>query len=130
MLAEPSLPPPPSSLSTMATLVNATLHMTERKVSPLGKGPCSEPVVDSENVLFHHSATSLGRGSVASPSSAAHLVADSGVGLSGLVSARSLGASDGMGCRDGGENEVFSEVSVDSMADVGEQNGEGELQAR
>lgn len=123
----------------MALVDAAPLRIAEHEVSPLGKGPCSEPVVDSESELLQSAAT-LGRGSIGT--GPGHIVADSGSALSSLVSAGSLRA-DGDVIMDGTveetesiiiakESEVFSDLPaverhVCMAADV-QQNGGKELQ--
>ena len=119
-------------------LVDATLHMTDRKVSLLaGEGPCSEPVVHDHAASQMFCAT-LGRGSIGTSSSPTRLATDSGIGLSNVAAASEQGgvANDVMGRRgsefsaeeDGSfskDNEVFREV-----VGVGEQSGGRELRTR
>lgn len=116
-------------------LVDATLHMADRKVSLLaGEGPCSEPVVHDHAASQMFCAT-LGRGSIGTSSSPTRLATDSGIGLSNVAAASEQGgvAKDGMGRRgsefgaeeDGSfskDNEVFREV-----VGVGEHSGGREL---
>lgn len=102
-------------------LVDAALHVTERKEPPLeGKSPCSELIVHDELVK-----ATLGRGSIGTPTSPSRLATDSTVRL----------GNTGPGRRDGEfsaeeygsfskDNDVFRE-----SVGVGEQNGGREQQA-
>lgn len=106
-------------------LVDAALHVApkaaKRKLSPLRKGPCSEPVMDREGDLYGPA----GRGSIGIEATSDGVV-DSGVELSGLLAATSL---DGASARSGGalatedekDGDVFVEKNEGTCA--GGQNG-------
>ena len=120
-------------------LVDAGLHLAGKRndVSPLRKGPCSEPIVDADSETVF----AVGRSTAAATPS--HLVvADSGIGLGAVDSASSLEAASslkvsavGGGGRKGAfaaeddkESEVFQVGNgVDGQGCVEEESGGREL---
>ena len=115
-------------------LVDAAVHTAERKAPQLGKRLCSESIVETGSRLLV-SAEILGRGQIETTSDRI-VIAESGIGLSSMASACSLGASDGsrgtgvsltteqQSCSK--DDEVFPDVRGKST--MAEQTGGGELQ--